>query len=322
MSALARVPFSLLKLLQVWIILMAAYPSLSENSLAPEESKNGTNFLLSPTFDDTLTREIHANAGQTLLLPCAVKNLGNKVVSWIRSKDLHILTSGRHTFSSDRRFESVHTDSSGDFWGLRIRGALVSDTGQYECQVNTEPKMSLAIKMIVSVAGYRSPLEEQSDSKWVSRALIKGPSTVYVPNGSPASLSCEISPFSLQTGVHRLFFTSTTQPSVRWLHDGEELSSTIANDNVSVETEYRDKDQRIFSRIRLSAVTMEDSGRYTCMQPSVKPDSVKLVVVEAEHSEAMQRDYPIALESSGTNDLIKTTVNLLLSSLSLLLFLN
>lgn len=70
-------------------------------------------------------------------------------VSWIRSKDLHILTSGRHTFSSDSRFESVHSSSSGDFWGLRIRGVHISDTGQYECQVNTDPKMSLAIYLNV-----------------------------------------------------------------------------------------------------------------------------------------------------------------------------
>ncbi|KAJ8932171.1 hypothetical protein NQ314_014870 [Rhamnusium bicolor] len=71
-------------------------------------------------------------------------------VSWIRSKDLHILTSERQTFSSDSRFESVHSDSSGDFWGLRIRGVHVSDTGQYECQVNTDPKMSLAISLTVT----------------------------------------------------------------------------------------------------------------------------------------------------------------------------
>ncbi|KAJ8921359.1 hypothetical protein NQ315_002974 [Exocentrus adspersus] len=106
--------------------------------------------LLAPEFDDILLREIYARTGQTLLLPCTVKNLGNKVVSWIRSKDLHILTSGRLTFSGDSRFESVHSDSSGDFWGLRIRGVYVSDSGQYECQVNTEPKMSLAIKLSVA----------------------------------------------------------------------------------------------------------------------------------------------------------------------------
>jgi hypothetical protein len=59
---------------------------------------------------------------------------------------LHILTSGPFTFSSDSRFEPVPS-SAGDFWGLRIRGVHLSDTGQYECQVNTDPKMSLAFNL-------------------------------------------------------------------------------------------------------------------------------------------------------------------------------
>lgn len=70
-------------------------------------------------------------------------------VSWIRTKDLHILTSGPVTFSADSRFESVHS-SNGDFWGLRIRGARIADAGQYECQVNTDPKMSFAVNLTVT----------------------------------------------------------------------------------------------------------------------------------------------------------------------------
>ncbi|XP_056632981.1 uncharacterized protein LOC130442683 isoform X1 [Diorhabda sublineata] len=277
------------------LILMVGFAPIMSGNKWEEDSNNSTNYILSPAFDDIFTREIHATVGQTLLLPCTVRNLGNKVVSWIRSRDLHILTSSRHTFSSDRRFESVHTDSSGDFWGLRIRGAHVADTGQYECQVNTEPKMSLAIFLTVSQnADDHNSLEEEtsSSSKWISQALIKGPSIVYVQIGSPVTLQCEISPLSLQSGIHRLFFTSNMKPVVRWLHNGEELSFEFTKDNITVETEYRDKDQRIFSRIRLSSVSLGDGGQYTCMQPSVKPDSVKLIVVEAEHSEAMQRDSP------------------------------
>lgn len=79
------------------------------------------------------------------------QNKTNKFVqvSWIRTKDLHILTSGTLTFSADSRFESVHSNSR-DFWGLRIRGARIADTGQYECQVNTDPKMSFAINLTVT----------------------------------------------------------------------------------------------------------------------------------------------------------------------------
>ncbi|CAH1153999.1 unnamed protein product [Phaedon cochleariae] len=278
--------FTLLR--QVWILIVVSSPIMSGYNGDLLDHKQNINLDLNsgPTFDDIMTREVHATEGQTLLLPCTVKRLNNKVVSWMRSKDLHILTSGRHTFSSDRRFESVHTDSSGDFWGLRIRGVHLSDTGQYECQVNTEPKMSLAIGLRVT-GDHKSDL---SNSKWVSQALIKGPSRVYVQNGSLVTFTCEISPLSQQSGVHGLFFA--TKPSVRWLHDGKEVSFEFTKENFTVETEYQERDQRIFSRIRLPAVSWKESGQYTCMQPSVKPDNVMLIVVEGEHSEAMQRDFP------------------------------
>ena len=69
-------------------------------------------------------------------------------VSWIRKRDLHILTSGSVTFTADSRFESVYGND--DFWGLRIRGVKISDTGQYECQVNTDPKKNFALNLTVS----------------------------------------------------------------------------------------------------------------------------------------------------------------------------
>ncbi|KAJ8921360.1 hypothetical protein NQ315_002975 [Exocentrus adspersus] len=112
-----------------------------------------------------------------------------------------------------------------------------------------------------------------SDSKWVSQALIKGPSAVFVQNGSPVTFTCEILPLSLQSGV---FFAA--RPPVRWLHDGKEVSFELSGDNVSVETEH--DDQRISSKLRLASVSWKDSGQYTCMQPSSKPAFAKLIVVE------------------------------------------
>nr|CAI5819838.1 unnamed protein product [Callosobruchus analis]CAI5869968.1 unnamed protein product [Callosobruchus analis] len=68
----------------------------------------------------------------------------------MRSKDVHVLTVGSFTFTGDNRFEAVHSDSSEEFWGLRIRGVKLDDAGRYECQVNTEPKKSLGIVLKIS----------------------------------------------------------------------------------------------------------------------------------------------------------------------------
>ncbi|XP_049821329.1 zwei Ig domain protein zig-8 isoform X2 [Aethina tumida] len=279
--------------MEIGVDLNEGYPWNVSDTNPGRSYVGGQHLALPPEFDDILIREVDATVGQTLLLPCTVKNLGDKVVSWIRSKDLHILTSGRHTFSSDSRFESVHSSSSGDFWGLRIRGVHISDTGQYECQVNTDPKMSLAIYLNVQVSGAHRP--GTSDSKWVSQALIKGPREVYVQDGSPVTFTCEISPLSvasLQSGAHGFFFSS--RPKVRWLHDARELASSEDNGKgIVITSAYTEDSMRLISTIHLPSVTWRDSGQYTCMQPSTKDDKVQLTVIEGEHSEAMQRDSPL-----------------------------
>lgn len=69
-------------------------------------------------------------------------------VSWIRGRDLHILTSSDITFSSDSRFSPEHMPGS-DAWTLRLQDARKSDSGTYECQVNTEPKIMYTIRLLV-----------------------------------------------------------------------------------------------------------------------------------------------------------------------------
>lgn len=75
--------------------------------------------------------------------------LSSVQVSWIRRKDLQILTSGPVTFSADTRFTPVYSEGR-DFWGLRIRSPKIQDTGQYECQVNTDPKIGHIINLTVT----------------------------------------------------------------------------------------------------------------------------------------------------------------------------
>ena len=41
-------------------------------------------------------------------------------VSWIRKSDLHVLTTGTHTFTGDRRFSALHQDMD-QSWSLQIK---------------------------------------------------------------------------------------------------------------------------------------------------------------------------------------------------------
>ncbi|KAJ8945743.1 hypothetical protein NQ318_012065 [Aromia moschata] len=71
-----------------------------------------------------------------------------RTVSWIRKRDLHILTAGIYTYTSDQRFQVIRPEKS-DNWTLQIKFPQLRDSGIYECQVNTEPKMSLAFRLNV-----------------------------------------------------------------------------------------------------------------------------------------------------------------------------
>nr|XP_015840797.1 PREDICTED: uncharacterized protein LOC103315085 isoform X1 [Tribolium castaneum] len=269
----------IIRAFSAWLLMVYGYTWTNGVKSAPDHNAGS-----SPVFDDFTIRELEATEGQTLLLPCTVRYLGDKVVSWIRSRDLHILTSGAATFSSDSRFEAVPSPG-GDFWGLRIRGVHLSDSGQYECQVNTDPKMSLAFNLSVSVSGARK-LEA---SKWLGQALIKGPREVYVRDGSLVTFTCEISPLSTpQSGGFM-----SAKPKVRWLHDNKELLFEPFRSHISTKTFFEESSQKVIGILKISKASWRDSGQYTCLQMSVKSDSIKMFVVESEHSEAMQRDYPV-----------------------------
>lgn len=71
-------------------------------------------------------------------------------VSWVRSRDLQILAYEGQVFTADSRVSlaqssGAHTQTH----ALTIARLRDSDTGRYECQLNTDPKMSLFFNLSV-----------------------------------------------------------------------------------------------------------------------------------------------------------------------------
>ncbi|XP_071528905.1 zwei Ig domain protein zig-8-like [Panulirus ornatus] len=127
-----------------------------------------------PYFLSPGHRNITTSIGQTAYLHCRVALLGDKAqVSWIRKRDLHVLSSGMVVFASDQRFQVIHPEKS-ENWTLQIKYAQLRDSGVYECQVNTAPKLSMSY--ILNVVE--------------SRSIILGPE--YVKAGSTINLTCII----------------------------------------------------------------------------------------------------------------------------------
>ncbi|CAH0668803.1 unnamed protein product [Spodoptera exigua] len=80
-----------------------------------------------PYFDLMASKNVTALLGKTAYLNCRVKNLGNKTlnmqVSWVRHRDIHLLTVGRYTYTSDQRFRAIHLPHSED-WTLQVGNIL------------------------------------------------------------------------------------------------------------------------------------------------------------------------------------------------------
>ncbi|XP_034178786.1 lachesin isoform X1 [Osmia lignaria lignaria] len=262
------------------------------NERRPNDANNDSTEGDLPVFEPTAAN-VSAFVGQTVYLPCRVRNLGDKVVSWMRSKDLHILTSGTTLFSSDARFGPQHTPGS-DAWTLRLDNARKTDSGKYECQVNAEPKMMYVVQLSVrdpdKPEGYDEPHSQQTRISYESTApvaAIMGPREQRVPSGSTITLRCVIlSPY--QTRPIR---------GVQWLRDNKLLTFQAARGGINVETERGAA--RTVSELTLATVTPNDVGKYSCRPTEGRTDTVMLIVEPGERTEAMQRDAGYV--SSGCN---------------------
>ncbi|XP_068250936.1 LOW QUALITY PROTEIN: kin of IRRE-like protein 1 [Palaemon carinicauda] len=145
-------------------------------------------------FDDHTATNVTAVVGQKAMLPCKVMNLDKRDVSWIRQRDLHILTVGIFTYTSDDRFQVYHPENSNE-WFLEISSVTFRDAGTYECQVSTSPKIFLPVTLTVEV----------------QQARINGPREIYIQNGSTIKLTCIVNTHAENVG------------SVTWYRDTTEL---------------------------------------------------------------------------------------------------
>ncbi|XP_015598177.1 zwei Ig domain protein zig-8 [Cephus cinctus] len=249
---------------------------------------NSHNVSDSPYFEFHVPRNVTAAVGQTAFLHCRVNQLGDKAVSWIRKRDLHILTVGIFTYTSDQRFQVIRPDKS-ENWTLQIKFPQERDSGIYECQVNTEPKMSLSYRLNVVEA----------------RARIIGPADIYVKTGSLLTLTCLMS-----QGPHDL-------GTVAWYHGGQPVITSPHTENdadsqprVTVETEWSDA---LTSRLRITHAKPADSGNYSCVPTIAERASVNVHVINGEHPAAMQHGSTAA--GSPTSRTVLVTLAFLLGQL-------
>ncbi|KAG6796613.1 zwei Ig domain protein zig-8 [Apis mellifera caucasica] len=207
-----------------------------------------------PYFDTTRASNVTGLVGKTIQLVCKVKNLGNRTVSWVRHRDIHLLTVGRYTYTSDQRFEAMHTPHTEE-WTLRIRYAQKKDSGIYECQISTTPPIGYSVYLTVV-----EPVTE-----------IAGGPDLFINKDSTINLTCLVR------------YAPEPPSTIVWMHDREAINFDSPRGGISLVTE---KGPVTSSRLLIQKAIERDAGQYTCSPSNTLSSSVHVHIVD-EHPAAM-----------------------------------
>ncbi|XP_037042508.1 opioid-binding protein/cell adhesion molecule isoform X2 [Bradysia coprophila] len=186
--------------------------------------------------------------GRDATFTCVVNNLGGYRVSgdtalarvaWIKADAKAILAIHEHVITNNDRLSVTHNDYN--TWTLVIRNVKMEDSGQYMCQVNTDPmKMQTAFLEVVIPPDII--YEETSGD-------------MMVPEGSSAKLICKARGFP--------------KPKITWRReDGREI---IARNGSHGKTKALVVEGEM---LWLSKVTRSEMGAYLCIASNAVPPSV------------------------------------------------
>ncbi|XP_015440372.1 PREDICTED: titin homolog [Dufourea novaeangliae] len=205
-------------------------------------------------FDTTIPSNVTSLAGKHVVLVCRVKNIGNRTVSWVRHRDIHLLTVGRFTYTSDQRFMALHMPLTEE-WMLKIQYPQKKDSGIYECQISTTPPIGYPISLTVI-----EPVTE-----------IAGGPDLFINKDSTINLTCLV--------------RNAPEPptAIVWSHNHEAINFDSPRGGISLVTE---RGPVTSSRLLIQKAIKKDSGLYTCSPSNTYPNSVRVHIVN-EHPAAM-----------------------------------
>ncbi|XP_050690438.1 uncharacterized protein LOC126982437 [Eriocheir sinensis] len=216
--------------------------------------------------------EITTPVGIPANLTCGVRQLGDKKVSWIRRQDLHVLTTGNFTYTTDTRFRALHLPGS-PFWSLEVDRPAITDSGLYECQVSTQPKIFRRFRLSVVVPSAR----------------ITGSREIFMKAGSDINITCVVK------GAIR-------GAPVTWYHvlprdpPKEELVEINAGGRGGVQL-VTDKNSGT-SWLLVTHATWRDAGNYTCAPVHATPTSVSVHVLDEAPAELQNDPQPSRAQTS------------------------
>ncbi|XP_054160205.1 cell adhesion molecule 1-like [Oppia nitens] len=243
--------------------------SLSSSHSIPLNSLN----QLRMHEERAVPKNVTAQAGHPVYLHCIVEPIGDKMVSWIRLRDFHLLTVGLLTYISDDRFVIRHGTLQSNDWALQIKHVVPTDEGLYECQINSDPPRSQYYNLQVVV-----PVAE-----------MIGQPDVFVRTGATINLTCVISR------------SPETPAYVFWYHNQRMINyDSVGRGDITIQKD-SSKSDSVVSRLVIRSAKLHDSGNYTCAASNAQPTSLYVHVLQGEKrlSSRIQNDQPFIDQTSS-----------------------
>jgi len=258
---------------KLWMKLFIFLHSLSSTSRvfgkSGSNSKDSIAGLGSPYFPGRAGGLVNVTTQleSTTYLNCYVNRLGGKTVSWLKrideAADPHLLTYGRQTYSSDARFQIIYEKPNN--WKLQIQFIKITDVGQYECQVSTNP--TLIQYTYLNVVVPRIKIVDERHQEVEER--------IFYDKGSTIKLKCMVENIVGE------------QPEyIIWKKGDRMLNYDTERGGISVRTDLLVNGAQ--SRLHIAGATYSDSGNYTCMMGRTARAVIELQIIPGETAEQVR----------------------------------
>ncbi|XP_045127845.1 lachesin-like isoform X2 [Portunus trituberculatus] len=207
---------------------------------------------LAPQYRGQNNTEVEAQVGGDARLSCYTYHLSDEKVAWLKRDNDQLLTVGQEVYAAERRFSVAHADHT-EAWELWVKDVQVTDAGQYECQLTTNPPVSFFFTLTVSQA----------------KAAVTGASEVFIEEDSQLAIQC--------------YVNEAPAPPIYifWFHN-----NTMVNYARQHHIQVHHKNYT--STLQVARVKKTDAGTYTCQPHLATPANVTVHVVTGEHPAAMQ----------------------------------
>lgn len=252
--------------ISIILLLYCIGKTVHTSSTGKRPTKHGTE--LSPYIDLTGSPDVNVSLGRSATLKCKTVNLIKKsaqlrpiydlLVSWLRHKDVKLLSVGTYLYTTDPRM-MVRQDLSAGEWQLIIKDVRYSDAGQYECQINTSPVLSHTLKLAV-VEPYTKILLDTAPETPGEHA------TLYIDIRSVLNLTCAV-------------YSPEVPAAIFWKHNGK-LLDLGQEYSGNIQTLAGRDGSPTLSYLSLVLTRTDQSGMYECSPSNTGHDQVTVHIVQ------------------------------------------